>query len=50
MTKAELQVALAEATRTNNKTTGPFLNALAAIVYKAVKKEGKFVLKPLLES
>jgi hypothetical protein len=48
MTKAELQVALAEATRTN-KTTGPLLNALAAIVYKAVKKDGKFVLKPLLE-
>jgi DNA-binding protein HU-beta len=44
MTKTELQVALAEATQTNKKTTGAFLNALATIAYKAVKKDGEFVL------
>jgi DNA-binding protein HU-beta len=44
MTKTELQVALAEATQTDKKTAGTFLNALAAIAYKAVKKEGEFVL------
>jgi nucleoid DNA-binding protein len=42
MTKAELQAALAEATQTN-KTAGAFLNALAAIAYQAVKKDGEFV-------
>jgi hypothetical protein len=36
MKKAELQVALAEATGTN-ETAGPFLNALTAIADKAVK-------------
>ena len=49
MKKAELQVAPAEATGTNKKTTGPFLNALTAIADKAVKKDGEFVLKRLLE-
>jgi DNA-binding protein HU-beta len=44
MTKTELQVALAEATQTDKKTAGAFLNALAAIAYKAVKKDGEFVL------
>jgi DNA-binding protein HU-beta len=44
MTKTELQVALAEATQTNKKTAGAFLNALATIAYKAVKKDGEFVL------
>jgi DNA-binding protein HU-beta len=44
MTKTELQAALAEATQTDKKTAGAFLNALAAIAYKAVKKEGEFVL------
>ena len=48
MKKAELQVALAEATGTN-KTAGPFLNALTAMADKAVKKDGEFVLKRLLE-
>jgi DNA-binding protein HU-beta len=44
MTKTELQAALAEATQTDKKTAGAFLNALAAIAYKAVKKDGEFVL------
>ena len=44
MTKSELQAALAEATQTNKKTAGAFLNALGPIAYKAVKKEGEFVL------
>jgi DNA-binding protein HU-beta len=44
MTKTELQVALAEATQTDKKTAGAFLNALAALAYKAVKKDGEFVL------
>jgi DNA-binding protein HU-beta len=44
MTKTELQVALAEATQTDKKTAGAFLNALATIAYKAVKKDGEFAL------
>jgi DNA-binding protein HU-beta len=44
MTKSELQTALAEATQTDKKTAGAFLNALGPIAYKAVKKEGEFVL------
>ena len=44
MTKTELQAALAEATQTDKRTAGAFLNTLAAIAYKAVKKDGEFVL------
>ena len=44
MTKSELQAALAEATQTDKKTAGAFLNALGPIAYKVVKKEGEFVL------
>jgi DNA-binding protein HU-beta len=44
MTKSQLQAALAEATQTNKKTAGAFLNALGPIAYKVVKKEGEFVL------
>src|SRR5438067_10032047 len=44
MTKTKLQVALAEATRDQQKTVGALLNALGAIAYKAVKKNGEFVL------
>src|SRR3954452_452661 len=44
MTKSQLQLALAEATQTNKKTAGALLNALGLIAYKAVKKEGAFVL------
>ena len=44
MTKSELQAALAEATQTDKKTAGAFLTALGPIAYKAVKKEGEFVL------
>src|SRR5205823_9342128 len=44
MTKSQLQLALAEATQTDKKAAGAFLNALGPIAYKVVKKEGEFVL------
>ena len=44
MTKTELQTALAQATQTDKRTAGAFLAALGAIAYKAVKKDGEFVL------
>jgi hypothetical protein len=34
MTKTELQIALAEATQTNKKTAGVFLDTLGALAYK----------------
>ena len=44
MTKTELQLALAEATQTNKKTAGVFLDTLSALAYKTIKKHGEFVL------
>jgi DNA-binding protein HU-beta len=44
MTKTELQVALAAATETNKRTAGVFLDTLSDIAYKAMKKNGEFVL------
>ena len=44
MTKTELQTALAEATQTDKKTAGIFLDTLSAIAYKAAKKDGEFVV------
>jgi len=44
MTKAELQTALAEATQTDKRTAGAFLDALSALAYKTIKKNGEFVL------
>jgi DNA-binding protein HU-beta len=44
MTKTELQSALAEATQTDKKTAGVFLDTLSAIAYKDTKKNGEFVL------
>jgi DNA-binding protein HU-beta len=44
MTKTELQLALAEATQTNKKTAGVFLDTLSALAYKEIKKNGEFVL------
>jgi DNA-binding protein HU-beta len=44
MTKTELQLALAEATQTNKKTAGVFLDTLSTLAYKTTKKTGKFVL------
>jgi DNA-binding protein HU-beta len=44
MTKAELQTALAEATQTDKRTAGVFLDALSALAYKTIKKNGEFVL------
>jgi hypothetical protein len=40
MTKTELQLALAEATQTNKKTAGVFLDTLSALAYKTTKKTG----------
>jgi DNA-binding protein HU-beta len=44
MTKTELQVALAAATETNKRTAGVFPDTLSNVAYKAVKKNGEFVL------
>jgi DNA-binding protein HU-beta len=45
MTKTQLQLALAEATQTNKKTAGVFLDTLSALAYKTTKKTGQFVLR-----
>jgi DNA-binding protein HU-beta len=44
MTKTELQTALAEATQTDKKTAGVFLDTLSAIAYKDTKKNSEFVV------
>ena len=44
MTKTELQLALAEATQTDKRTAGVFLDRLSALAYKEIKKNGEFVL------
>ena len=44
MTKTELQTALAAAAQTDKKTAGVFLETLSTLAYKAIKKEGEFVL------
>jgi DNA-binding protein HU-beta len=44
MTKTELQGALAEASQTDKKTAGVFLDTLSDIAYKEIKKNGEFVL------
>jgi DNA-binding protein HU-beta len=44
MTMSELQSALAEATQTDKKTAGVFLDTLGALAYKEIKKTGEFVL------
>ena len=44
MTKNELQSALAEATQTDKRTAGVFLDTLGALAYKEIKKNGEFVL------
>ena len=44
MTKTELQTALAAAAETDKKTAGVFLDTLSTLAYKAIKKEGEFVL------
>src|ERR1700730_12869918 len=44
MTKTELQLALGEATQTNKKTAGVFLDTLSVLAYKTIKKNGEFVL------
>ena len=44
MTKTELQLALGQATQTNKNTAGVFLDTLSTLAYKAIKKDGEFVL------
>ena len=44
MTKTELQTALAEATQTDKRTAGAFLDTLSSLAYRTIKKEGEFVL------
>jgi DNA-binding protein HU-beta len=44
MTKTELQIALAAAAQTNKSTAGVFLDTLSNLAYKAIKKNGEFVL------
>jgi DNA-binding protein HU-beta len=44
MTKTELQIALATATQTDKRTAGVFLDTLSSLAYKAIKKDGEFVL------
>ena len=44
MNKTELQSALAEATQTDKKTAGVFLDTLSVLAYKEIKKNGEFVL------
>jgi DNA-binding protein HU-beta len=44
MTETELQIALAAATQTNKRTAGVFLDTLGNLAYKAIKKNGEFVL------
>jgi len=44
ITKTELQSALAEATQTDKRTAGVFLDTLSALAYKEIKKNGEFVL------
>ena len=45
MTKTQLQSALAEATQTDKRTAGVFLDTLSDVAYKAIKKKnGEFVI------
>ena len=44
MTKTELLIALGQATQTNKKTAGVFLDTLSVLAYKTIKKNGEFVL------
>ena len=39
-----IQTALAEATQTDKRTAGVFLDTLGALAYKEIKKNGEFVL------
>jgi DNA-binding protein HU-beta len=44
MTKTELQNELATATQTNKRTASLFLDSLSSLAYKAIKKDGEFML------
>ena len=44
MTKTQLAAELAEATGTNKKTAGQFLESLSSIAYAEAKKNGEFTV------
>lgn len=44
MTKSGLAAELAEATGTNKKTAGQFLESLTSIAYREAKKNGEFTI------
>ena len=44
MSKTQLTAELAEATGTNKKTAGSFLESLCSIAYREAKKNGEFVV------
>jgi DNA-binding protein HU-beta len=44
MTRQNFKITLAEATQTDKKTAGVFLDTLSALAYKEIKKNGEFVL------
>lgn len=44
MTKSQLLTTLAETTGMSKKEVGAFMDELAALAYKEVKKEGEFVV------
>ena len=50
MTKTELQSALAEATQTDKRTAGVFLDTLSALAYKQIKKNGELSCPVLANS
>ena len=50
MTKTELQSSLAEATQTDKKTAGVFLDTLSDIAYKEIKKNGDLFCPVLANS
>ena len=41
MTKTELQTAISEATQTDKRTAGVFVDTLSALAYKESKKNGE---------
>ena len=44
MTKTELQSALAEATQTDKRTAGVFLDTLSALAYKEIQEDRRICL------
>lgn len=42
MTETELQSALAEATQTDKRTAGVYLDTLGTLAYKGIRETGEF--------